>query len=532
MAPKGRVIKWLAQTSLVVTMTCYTFATNRCRTKEEMRRESSEMKLRRDGTEPGSEAKSHGLFGSTEFPKSLHLAILTWFSLNFLKNTLLVLLNLDFFRPLRWLDCFLLGRLYVDGPSALVAKYFSMTSDAFVILRVVLALCARVRFVMRPIEFVLADYNQVLLREAIGDRKSQAGLVQDDDDEPPPCASEDDLFLFENPSDRSTRALRPNRTARCWLELHRFCRIYFCSISLLLILAAPTGLIIYGSLLSQRGFELSYGNCIDYITRSRLAANGSHLLPSLYERIYVPSKSLEQLALERRQVPVVLLADWADRADFTSGYHLLRLLFDLIETSLTIVVASLSLVFDTWMALVHVVDLRRYLAEIEKELQSCLLWQRRCNHLTPRKISNLQALLMDYFRTLGLYNLYVSFFTLFILSIWIALTIVSCLLMLNPRGTTADVKYEVSIVALILSLYFVTVVGSFAATRNRMRRIYSLLASNMALDRNTRVTKDGWIMFLKYFYPVPLHCFSILGSIEISWLLCLKVSLPSQSEPQ
>lgn len=110
------------------------------------------------------------------------------------------------------------------------------------------------------------------------------------------------------------------------------------------------------------------------------------------------------------------------------------------------------------------------------------------------------------------------------------MTALASICLLDPESPVYTARFELYYFETITIVYVAIILTSFAAMRTKSRRIYSLIASNMALDNNIRTSKIHWRSLLKFFHPKPLHCFSILGS-EISWFFCLKVSCEPNRAP-
>ena len=486
-----------------------------------------------------------------------YLPLVTFWSLyNALKNLAVSLLHLNCLKSYRWLDCFILGRTYIDGRLATAGRYYSIGIDTFALVWSLTIYFLRPKFSLEPLEFISRPYRQVL-----GKEMAEVGAASGkwNREGPTKWTSEQvtvvHLREYKNNLSQSVRArpdcsslggefstaTRPNRTAAAWKKTSHLTLRYFSLILIYIVLVAPVFYYtLFTSILSPRGFELYYSNCVDYITSKYkdVPGNGTNL-PEIYEQIYSAGKPVEQLLAERRAPPFFLPVEPWPKAQSGGWYHKLRLIFDVLDSGLIWLFAGIFIIFYAWIALLLVHDLNVYMESLEHCLRSNLLHLRaiRCQPAAmlgpqemgswptrPPDTAQVQDLLMDFIRLLNDYNKYVSFFTTFWVSIWLFFTALACVCALDPRGSTIVARYEIFYGELLFSIYSVTVVGSFAAIRSRTRRLYSMMATTMALDMDVLGTKIRWISLFKFFQPVPLCSFSIFGTVELSWLFIFKVS--------
>lgn len=557
-----RIVRLIVWSSLFISTLYFVFQKNRLRGRRGPRNGSRGSSSNNDtkgsrGTNEGSRwllAKS---------PQNIYLLVGLLLTFSLLKSLLITLLGLDMFTSHRWLDCFILGRISLSAYFAMAGRLITIAFVVFVSSWIATVLLLRPDFTLESIEFLLVDYEQVLAIEAkMGgsggagrrDRLPRAplGLERYIQGQGEAAAEARDLFFL---FDRSTGEpkIRPNRTASARLRLSRFVLSYSISAVTFMLLASPFAIyIIWSSLLSQQGFELYYNLCTDYIVRHQplLAINAStranpnsnyphHLFEELLSQIYVPTKTVGELARERLNAPAVLPT--RPFVNLRAPYHWLRIFLDLFETSFIWMLAGFSFFLDTFIAFVQVYDLFIYFLHVEQALQLNLNHLKRLEifrrtgepssmvqlvHRKSPSVASVQTLQMDFFRLVGSYDAYISLVIAFSVCLWLIISLMVCVHILDfGGGTRSKVRAEVYLIELFISVNFFAVVGSFAAARRRFRQLYSLLASNMALDQDVHNTKLLWVGLLKYFQPRPIYCFTIFGFTEISWFFCLKVSL-------
>ena len=592
---KQRLVSGLVWLTMIITSMYYVFLATRSASKCQGEARRSE---KRSKAPLGRGSRGHEFNGrrrnkwwarSVRPVQIYYLLICIWFLATLIKNVTLYALNLSLFEPYRWLDCFLLGRVHLNGHFAAASSFIGIMFASFVIIRLSIMFLLRPQFDLQTFEFLLTTYDQVLAAEtrleadqSVADQLPSccrasgfSSTLQDPDwiYQPgrcsvPPTGAPDgscNKFAFTSPF-TSRPVIRPNRTVKSWAKLMRFTLIYLALGAIFISLWTPTLVyMIATNLLTQRGFELYYANCVDYIVenyyhRNHSAGNGHP--PVLYEdlftsQIYWPTKSPGQLAIERKSSP--LLLPMVNLISLDGWYHCARSLADILDDLMLWIPVSCGFIIEFWVAHVQIYDLQLYLDRVERMLRQNLHRLRLFDSINRRRLRpqldrnlnrkrphlllasddhdedslrpgnlEVQALLEDLFRVLGRRNRYVSYYTLFCTALWLLFTTIVYVCLFNPRLIpNMMARSEIYSLELFSICFFLSVVGTFAAVRTKMCRIYSLVASNMALDQDIRISKVHWMILLKYFHPAPLYCFSLFGSAEISWLFCFKVSISS-----
>ena len=578
------IIRWLVWASLILSATFEIFTSAR-QTKEANEkpevvgaRAEQERSMRLSGVEPPPLPVGQVDFGiKSKISRIVYSIIAALCILSIAKNLCLCLLQLKRFEHFRWLDCFLLGRVSLDAHFAAAGKYFGIMFSFFLLGWLIMNMLIRPRFSFKALEFLLTPYDEVLAEEAASgpeeagrrgrwsiNKRHPFGTQLGNVHFPSPdrfwtyVQADEQVTLIEQRSLRpethpslqillssDSDKLRPNRTAQSWSQLASFTLTYFLSALLLILVLGPASFYVFTTnIITQRGFELYYSQCVDYI--AGLRSNSTDLpAPSqqLYEQIYPANKSLRQLAFERQRPPLVLPME--DPIELAGWYHWLRVFADSLDNFLLWSYSASSFIIDTWIALIVIYDLRIYLDAVEQSLSSNLSGLGRLKWALAHdgdnsfpvldsehrksqqraRVEDVQRLLMDFFKYLSSNNTFISTYTLYCIIVWLIFTATACICILNPKGSAVLAREEIFAIELFASFYFLVIVGFFAHFRSRMRRVYSMIASSMALDGNSRTTKPCWIVLLKHFHPAPLYCFSLFGSAEISWLFCLKVSL-------
>ena len=133
----------------------------------------------------------------------------------------------------------------------------------------------------------------------------------------------------------------------------------------------------------------------------------------------------------------------------------------------------------------------------------------------------LQAILVDHFILVCDYNRLMSFYfkNLFHLFLEYSLLIMYWTSTVKSR----TVEFEFVIAEATLTMIVVTYCSTASMARSANLHLYKLIAQAMALDTNID-SRRRWVTIMNYYKPQPLYCYTLIGSTEISWLFCLKVS--------
>lgn len=304
------------------------------------------------------------------------------------------------------------------------------------------------------------------------------------------------------------------------------------------ITSIPIAYCIMSVLLTRQGFELNYSTCVNYIKSL------NHDERQRFEFIYIPDdKNVSK--------PIGVILDLSDTIPFDSPYNVARMLADGFQTTVAMTVVSLSFVSHTYLAVLVISDLENYLDSIEHELSRLVQELRRvkktrmktqlrsmldkgqafAGELVPgdtkwsrlhlsKQISSVQAQLMDMWTLIAQYSVYVQNLTLVVILSWILYSVTAAEYLIAPDGI---IYYETIGGQLATTVYFLTVVGQYAIITRRIRRLYPLMASAMALDDDCVDSKSRWPIMLAHFHPKPIYSFKV-SQFTISWNFCLQVS--------
>lgn len=483
-----------------------------------------------------------------------------------IKYLLLCLLDTGFFEEYRLNDCFLVGRLGLDGPATGASKYLYLTVTIFQLCWLLVFTSKKPKISFAILEFLLYDYDEVLEWEARARSKSTKNVYYSNkhyylhpllfgtnqDDTSTRMYYQSNLF-FKNPFilDADVYQMRPNRTSEVWIKFRNFTIIYFVVTIVMLTLLLP--MLVYSLtsvLTTNKGFELSYANCVEYLAEHQQINNNSNY----YSFIYNATKSVKQLKYEKYYAPVVLPFD--DHKPLNL-YHLLRLIADIFDNTNGWSSIYAILTFSTYIIILINMDVSNYFEAVETKLVNLISDFRRAKNFNKfcqdkgerlsemgakwkklhrmgahedvslvqlHNITNTQALVVDFFTMIDQYNVYVSFYISFITALWLGFMSAAFLCVLNPNSITSLARVEIFAFEVFATTYYASTAGLFAAFRMKTQRMYGLISTIMALDASYGATKARWLTMLQYFHPTSLYCFSIINSTEISWLFLLKVS--------
>lgn len=502
-----------------------------------------------------------GLMG--KIAKFYSYLFVTYFSILLAKNIVLCLLDLDYFSDYRYLDCYLIGRLVLDGRFCGAAKYLAIVFCMFQLIWIYSLDFSDLEFSFLSLDFLSYSYSEVFEFEAAqpdGHRQrsqraassasernfgrflEQANLGRIKHHHQLPTFFFQDS-LIASPANNYT--LRPNRTTESWRRLAKFTLIYFLVALVVVALVAPFFFYHLATIVTTRlGYELSYAHCIDHIGHLQQQREHSPPSSSSNKFIYVPTKPLDQMLRERSNPPMVLpLVDTKP----PTAYNLVTLLADVIDNSFFWTATGSSFVFDTYIVLVIALDVALYLEAIERRLlklfeqmQCC---QTKCfigscrrgsgggnnGNDNMHEAAQVQAMLMDFFVLIGKYEAFVHYYFMFCMALWLTFTFTICVGIFSPSSALSLARAEIYALEVFASVYFCSIMGFFASLRDRIRRLYGQVASIMAMESlelevDAWKSRERWALLMQHYYPTPLYCFSIFGAIEVNWFFGLKVS--------
>ena len=378
--------------------------------------------------------------------------------------------------------------------------------------------------------------------------------------------------ILSNSPEADSYILRPCRTSQSWLLLNRLALLM--ALNSLCVFAAWILIMFFlvmPAILTDFGFELNYPVCVRWL-RQRQRNYQTEAGGQNFTFIYRPGS---QLAGEVPIDNLPILLPYKQPQQVTL-YSVVRYVFDLsincfwyFELMFLILSESFVIYLMSMDLIINARGIEKGLEQVIAQLQAksklmipslaelappVLDRKRRCDsctlsfgHLLPRpsksrrpislldvpdkhllkeQIARLQATIIDHFRLVRGYNNHVSFYLMTCTIIWLVFTTNFSIWVASIKSHTAEVEFMVAEgVTLVILL---TVIASIAMSRCCNQRLYSLMANANALDDNYMGTKPQWTLAMLYYSPKPLYCFSLLGSIEISWLFCLKVSLGEQ----
>lgn len=458
-----------------------------------------------------------------------------------LKYLIVMPLDSEQFHEYRYLDCFLFGRFYFYGRTDRANKYIAvMGVSCALIYRLFFAKIIKNEFKYQALEFLFRGHKEVVLNEVrFGQyRQAQDGYLllahfnrrRQNKTEP--------LYLIEDSKyayGHSGRFYaRPCRSSYCWLRLAKFMTTTF--VIYTTIVTTWTLILYYihtPAVITKLGFELSYPNCIEWISRQAKPAD--------YKFILDIDRNHTNYIRTAKKLPFVL--PYRDFIEFNS-FHLVRISFEIFDNHLIAwdMLYSFSvhgsvvyvIAYDLYLNKQHIAEqLVAFIGQIVREKhganskrtpQAGQIKSTRINlknDTTNSRTMELQAILMDHFSLVSKYNHYVSFHCRFIICIWVAYTSIVCVWISMVDDQSLKVELTVGEM-LVIGLVFGNLIGaSFVKFNNH--KLYNLIGTIMALDDNC-TTKMRWTTILQYYYPKPLYCISLFSTIEVSFLFCLKVS--------
>lgn len=358
---------------------------------------------------------------------------------------------------------------------------------------------------------------------------------------------------------------RKNRGLDYWRRLTHSSVRYFLMCILVYTLASVPLMYCMGSvLITKQGFELNYSTCVNYIR----SLDPDKRRP--WSFIYVPDDASNGPA---RAKPLGPALEYVDIMPFNDFYHAARVLADLFQSVVVFNIIGISKIAESYHAVVVARDIEHYLTWLEAgldELVNDLRFDRTARRQTmqldaelhpigrhqvlleaidsksvpgrrrsivrtkrnkmhlAKQISDLQAQLMDFFMMISRYNTYIQNFLWIVIAVWVVYSATAADYLLAPDGV---IYWDVLFGQLFSTVYFIVVVGHFAMIRRRIRRLYPLITSAMALDDDCVDSKIRWPSIMTYYYPKPLYCFTV-GGFTISWNFCLQVSFAHRCTSQ
>lgn len=457
-----------------------------------------------------------------------------------IKYLVLILLDFEQLSQYRYLDCFLLGRFYFLGRTDKANKYLAVLGFSGVFF----CRFACARMFRKPryyvLEFLFRDYEEVLCMEKkhkhhtgesisfirrSGPTNSNSLLVQKRNHRRNHLDGAVYFIKDSNILGRRGCYLRPSRTTQCWLKLAKFVLVvFFVYMGLMYFFIGLSVFCNIPTAITRLGFRLTHSNCVHWIGRQ---PNGID-----FKFIYDigGNSSIQEVVATHNRPPFVL--PYENLNDF-NWFHRWRLAFDVFDNLLISCDTFFALMVHSSIVYAMLYDLYLNKTCIETKLTSLVgqlserpdVYEEMEASMTSRclaEINEVQAILLDYFRILSRYNHYISFHCGFLVSNWLLYTAIICV-WLSLANKQQSMKQELLVGEIIVAgLTYVSLLA-VSMVESQNRNLNSLIATTMALDPN-HATKMRWISIQNFYYPRPLHCFTLMGTIEVSFLFCLKVS--------
>lgn len=494
-----------------------------------------------------------------------------YYGLLFVKYLLICSLELDEMQNFRFLGCYLLGRLLMNGRVTGFTNYFALFESFYLFLWRLLMLAMKRKHSLYCFEFLLFDYRKVVAREAklTSTKHSQVWDLDSETKSKSKAAKTSYLSILQcknsvaiegaklasdrqgSVGSRQTGRLAPmrlNRTSQQWRLLSQTLVYYWlCSLLFMFTFNLVLNSTIIPVLVTKRGFELSYHECFAWI--SGLKDNNDTSRQQYYSYIY----SFEGQSNATTEASIIL-----PMQDFTplNVYHLARISVDYLEN--LFIYSDIGFLFVSSSAIAILVSedvrhnclqLAHKLDHLNDELRGLLQFQVSCesygssetckskpnnNLLLGRqylhakhqdelnaRIQQTQSMLIDNFKLVGSYTKFASVLTLYNIASWLTYSAMVSKWLFVP-GTELP-KLEWYLVHLYRTVYVVLDLGSFARARNACRRLYPLIATSTSLDVDHANRKLRWLTILNFYSPRPMFCFRVLDSADLSWLFLLQL---------
>jgi hypothetical protein len=339
---------------------------------------------------------------------------------------------------------------------------------------------------------------------------------------------------------------RPNRTVASWLSLNHNIRIIVTAgIIVALLFIGVVSYLLAGSVLSDIGFESSYPACASWIRDKQ--TNGSREFSS----IYVAPRLLAH-EMEIKDLPPIIPFELVNKRQMT-WYKAIIVICDTFENVYLYGLFTLNLMFVYCLVALYALDIIKNSTAIRLRLVALMRSmanKRRqadpdADHQPIQSDGDAygggdgpfdhdpghheesircQALVVDHLEQTIAYNKFASFFFSVLFAMWLGYTLLIYLWL--GSASNKELEYEFLIVQLLATSFMITLLSIGATVSTHNGKLYiaiaRLMASTDALERDTKLR---WASLMDFFSPKPLHCLTLLGSVKISWLLSLKVSL-------
>lgn len=506
-------------------------------------------------------------------------------ALEFLKYSIICLLDYDLLHEYRWLDCYLLGRLLIDARIASEIRYLSLFFLTYNLVWKSFVLRYEPVIDFEVIEFLLHEPNELLMHEMDSGRVEQAikteltvpstgdeggskdqqhdwrrrrgtstfelrpslkhGKISMSRRRPTFYSSaelEDNPVLFLNYNisrNLNRKLLKPNRTFGCWNFLSQSTVIFIVCFygSFTLVLLFLTYFLTSPVMATKKGFEITYLNCVDWIS------NQTEQVAAEYSHIYKPCNRNDNTCFRGFRGPTPVRLPWSDLVEM-NNYHRFRLMMELFD-NLFIWIETCSIVYATCIGILNFLDIHSYsngiesqLTRIKKELTYRSMSGRGdflmgknitfTHQIRPNRFKlemlDAQALVIDYMSYVNRINCFASLYIMLNIGSWFIFSTGACNYLFVPDKTSKETNLEWHVAQVLFTTYLYAVMVSYGMIKVSSERIYKSITSIMALDVSSRSNRSRWAKILRYFRPKPMHCIIVMGNTEISLMLTIKVS--------
>lgn len=456
------------------------------------------------------------------------------------KSLASILLDFPAFAQVRFLDCYLVGHFRFIGRLDKANKYIGL----FLLLA-----SAGYRYSLHSVtdskfyclEFLLRGYDEAASSELTANARPVGPGRPGHQPPPGPSTCPTDhhhldasiiYFVKCRTSHRGRpvdRCLRPCRGATSWLKLSNLALfIFVAQLTSILTFCLFISVAILPTLATRLGYMLSYPNCVGWLRQLDHPARHSAILDLEQMRADGPigDSKLGFILAYRDFLPL----NWFHCIRY--AVEVLEILFidwDVLLSFSVHYLIHLIMIYENYLNQAGIKQrlqqLVRCLTECRKNNHDCLHHTTASNGLAScqmeREISRVQSLLVDHFSTISQYNRYVSYHCSVCITVWFIYTGILCAWLSFAGRGSVRVEFYVAELMIIGLVFMLLVPISFVKHINH--RLYAVITSAMALDHHMDTTKLNWITILQHYYPNPMYCYALFGTIEISFLFCLKV---------
>lgn len=423
------------------------------------------------------------------------------------KCILVCLLDNKLLYPIRWLDCYLFGRVSMGARLTKESKYFAVYVTGLIVVWLTIT---RIKCKMKLdiVEFLLMDSSSSQEQndcKSAGSRKVYESLL---------------YIRTETKSGETKFTLRPTRTneARKYFEK---VTVNFCLIGGFLMLVWSLILIYLNVTLvvTRQGFQLNYCNCLGWINNQPNKSDFEHICwfcnSTDFHRSWPDS-------------PVIPLQDLVP---FSSWYQKIRVLVDFLDPTLVWSTLQSQMFGSIYILFILVADIWLYCSKLRfrlklmdvelARLESGCINEQKKHFADEDSIRELQSMLLDYFGIIDRYNRFASVFAVYFFLI--LSTFWFMLYYLSHWFREIETLPEWRMIELGNFLAFFSISICLSTVKMMSLSLYPLIANVAAKETRDASVRKNWTAILNFYYPKPNYCFRVHNQ-EISWMFSLKVS--------